>query len=281
MPTTSCPCKNQLLAALPNRELTDLLTDLELVDLAVGKVLRAPGSISAHVYFPTTALASVIYISDGGDLTEVIQVGKEGCIGILGLLGGNSAPTTTIVQCAGRAYRIGEQRLRALFEHCGSLQTLFLRYIQTVVTQISQAGPCNRHHSVAQRYCRMLMQTFDQMSGGEISMTHEQFAHRLAVRRESVTDAARDAQRLGLISYRRGRIILLDPGGLAARACECYGLIKREHARLLPSPLSTGPCDPLHCEFCSARARPGLPMPYPAMSRAATPARHAHLASAH
>ena len=227
------PNQNHLLAALPTAEFELLAPHLELVALPLGEMLYEPGRQLQHAYFPTTAIVSLHHVMESGASAESAGVGNEGVVGVSLFMGGDTTPSSAVVQTAGHAYRLDRRRLLQEFNRAGLLQRLLLRYTQALMTQMSQTAACNRHHSVEQQLCRWLLLTHDRVSSHELVITQELIAGMLGVRREGVTEAAGNLQRAGYISYRRGHIAVLDRTGLETRACECYALVKKELGRLL------------------------------------------------
>lgn len=232
-PTLPHPTQNRLLAALPQPELLAFLDDLELVSMPLGQMLYEPGTQLRHAYFPTTSIASLHYVTESGASAESAGVGNEGMVGISLFMGGDTMPSSAVVQTAGQAYRLDRWVLQREFNRAGSLQRLLLRYTQALMTQMAQSAVCNRHHSVEQQLCRWLLLTLDRIPSRELIMTQELVASMLGVRRESVTEAAGKLQQAGFIQYRRGHISVLNRAGLEVRACECYGVVKNELARLV------------------------------------------------
>jgi CRP-like cAMP-binding protein len=233
--------QNHLLAALPAAEYERLSPHLELVQMPFGDVLYEFGGELRYVYFPTTAIVSLVYVMEDGASTEIAGVGNEGIIGVALFTGGKTMSHRAMVRCAGYAYRLKPQFLKDEFNRAGGrstgvLQNLLLRYTQALITQMSQAAVCNRHHSLEQQLCRWLLLSLDQSSTNELTMTQELIANMLGVRRESITGVAGKLHHAGLISYHRGHITVLDRGGLEKRACECYQVVKMEFDRLLAMP---------------------------------------------
>lgn len=228
------PHQNHLLAALPAEDYTRLLPQLELVPMPLGMVLYESGSELHHVYFPTTAIVSLLYVMLDGASLEIAVVGNEGIIGVALFMGGETMPNRAVVQIAGHAYRLKGQSLKQEFNRSGDLQHLLLRYTQALLTQMAQTAVCNRHHSLDQQLCRWLLLSLDRLSSNEFSMTQELIANMLGVRRASVTEAAGNLQKANLIEYHRGHITVLDRPGLESRTCECYEVVKKEFDRLLP-----------------------------------------------
>ncbi len=227
------PSQNRLLAALPPAEFEPLVAHLELVPLLLGQMLYEPGGQLQHAYFPTTAIVSLHYVMESGASTESAGVGNEGVVGISLFMGGNTTPSSAVVQTAGHAYRLERRRLLQEFNRAGLLQRVLLRYTQALMTQMAQTAVCNRHHSIEQQLCRWLLLTLDRLPTSELVMTQELVASMLGVRREGITEAAGNLQRAGIISYRRGHIAVLDRAGLEKNACECYAVVSKELRRLL------------------------------------------------
>jgi CRP-like cAMP-binding protein len=228
------PTQNDLLAALSAAELKRLRPHLELVEMSLGEVVYESGRHIDHVYFPTTSIVSLLYVLENGASAEIAVVGREGVVGISIFMGGETTPSRAVVQSAGEAYRLPAQMVKAEFTRGGGMQHLMLRYTQSLITQMAQTAVCNRHHSVDQQLCRWLLLSLDRLAVPEITMTQELIANMLGVRREGVTEAAGKLQKAGVISYRRGRIKVLDRPKLEAMACECYEVVRRETERLLP-----------------------------------------------
>lgn len=227
--------QNHLLDALPEAEWERWKPQLELVSLPLGKVLCQPSEPLQYVYFPTNAIVSLLYVLENGSSAEIAVVGFEGVLAISVFMGGGSTPVRDVVQSAGMGYRMPAAAAKGEFERSGPVMHLMLRYMQALVTQMSQTAVCNRHHSLDQQLCRWLLMSLDRLPGDELVMTHELIANMLGVRREGVTEAASKLQRDGLIKYSRGHILALDRPGLAQRSCECYRVVKKEYDRLLPS----------------------------------------------
>ena len=233
MPLPHSPNQNHLLAALPTAEFERLAPRLELVPLLLGDTLYEPGGQLQYVYFPTTAIISLLYVMESGISAEIAGVGNEGVLGISLFMGGDTTPSSAVVQTGGHGYRLQGKLLKEEFNRAGLMQRLLLRYTQALVTQMFQTGACNRHHSIEQQLCRWLLLTLDRLPTNELVMTQELVASALGVRREGITEAAGNLQRAGFIRYRRGHISVLKRSGLEAGACECYAVVKKELGRLL------------------------------------------------
>jgi CRP-like cAMP-binding protein len=232
--TARHPRINQLLAALPEDIWPRWRSELELTELALGQVLYEPGATLSHVYFPTTAIVSLLYVMENGSSAEIAVVGNEGLVGISIFMGGESTPSRAVVQSGGYGYRLKSQLLKDEFSANVPVLHLLLRYTQALITQMAQTAVCNRHHSLDQQLCRWLLLSLDRLKGDELVMTQELIANMLGVRREGVTEAALKLQQAGLIRYARGHITVLNRKGLENRTCECYAVVKKEYDRLLP-----------------------------------------------
>jgi CRP-like cAMP-binding protein len=233
-PYPANPRQNHLLAALPNEEYELLLPHLERVNLPLGKVVSESGGQMHDVYFPTTAIISLLNVLGNGSSAEIAVVGREGVVGIALFMGGATMPSRAIVQSEGHTYRMRGDLFHQEFNRSPALQHLMMRYIMALLAQMAQTAVCNRHHSIDQQLCRWLLLSLDRLSGNVLNMTQELIADMLGVRREGVTEAAGKLQDAGLISYSRGCLTVLDRPGLEARVCECYDGVKREFIRLLP-----------------------------------------------
>lgn len=238
MAHSSNPKDNELLAALPDAEWQRWLPQLEWVDMPLGQVLYESGTTLDHVYFPTTAIVSLLYVMENGSSAEIAVVGHEGVVGISLFMGGESTPSRAVVQSAGQGFRLKAQAIKDEFKRAPVLH-LLLRYTQALITQMAQTAVCNRHHSLDQQLCRWLLLSLDRLQSNELVMTQELIANMLGVRREGVTEGATKLQNLGLIRYSRGRITVLDRPGLEQRTCECYAVVKKEYDRLLPEKLAS------------------------------------------
>jgi len=228
-----------MLAALPDAESQRWLPHLEPVDLSLGEVLYESGARLSHVYFPTTAIVSLLYLLENGASAEIAVVGNEGIVGISLFMGGESTSSRAVVQSAGTGLRLNAQMLKDEFNQNGPVLHLLLRYTQALITQMAQTAVCNRHHSLDQQLCRWLLLSLDRLQDNELVMTQELIANMLGVRREGVTGAALRLQEAGLIRYTRGHITVVNRAGLEKRTCECYAVVKKEYDRLLPAKPAT------------------------------------------
>jgi CRP-like cAMP-binding protein len=227
------PGRNCILAALPASDYECLLPALEPAPLPLGLSIYGSGELERHLYFVTEGVVSRYHLNEHGESAEFALAGAEGVIGIPSFLGGGSTPNRAVVVSAGYAFRLAAGRVQDELRRGSPLSYLLLRYTQALITQTGQIAVCNRHHSLEQQLCRWILSYLDRAPAHDLTVTQGLMATLLGVRREGVTEGAAKLQRAGLISYRRGHVEVLDRGGLEARACECYSVVKREYERLL------------------------------------------------
>jgi len=231
--------ENTLLSALPASIRDRWSPHLESVELPLAEVVYESGVQLSHVYFPTNAIVSLLYVLENGASAEIAVVGNEGIVGISLFMGGKSTPSRAVVQSGGRGFRLNARILEEEFNRTGPVLHLLLRYTQALITQMAQTAVCNRHHTLDQQLCRWLLLSLDRLQGDELVMTQELIANMLGVRREGVTAGALKLQQAGVIRYARGHITVLDRAGLEKRSCECYLVVKKEYDRLLPPMIAT------------------------------------------
>lgn len=225
---------NKLLADLPDTDRERVLRYLHLIELPFGKVVHEPGTARCDVYFPVSCVFSKQFTTAAGDAAEVASVGCEGVVGVPLLLGCTGTPVRTVVQVAGSAWCGNSVALRAEFVHSGALQNLVLRFTQALTTQMGQNAVCYQHHSVEQQFCLWLLLTIDRAHSNHLHLTHDLIAQTLGIRRPSVSEIISRLTHKGIIRHVRGYIEVLDRTRLESTCCECYGVINREYARLLP-----------------------------------------------
>lgn len=224
---------NHLLAALPRAAATCLLPQIEPVTWERGTVLYAPDDGMASLYFPTTALISLVAIMGDGATAAMGLIGNDGVVGFPLILGGTTTPHWAIVQVAGEAFRLAAAALHAEWRRGGAVQRALLRSTQALLTQMAQTAVCNRLHSLTQRLCRWLLFLHDRVPTDAVPITHEGLARMLGAYRESVSAVLRHLHAAGCIGAARGAIAILDRQGLEAMACECYRVVQDECTRLL------------------------------------------------
>ena len=232
------PIQNGLLAALPPEQWKHWRPQLEYVDLLLGAVLYEPGDQLTHVYFPTTAIVSLLYVMKNGESAEIAVVGNDGVVGVSLFMGGGSTSSRALIQSAGGAYRLSAELMKQEFERGGAVLHLLLRYTQALMTQMVQTAACNKHHSLDQQLCRWLLLSLDRLPGTEMEITRTLIAHMLGVNSAIAHEGVLKLQAAGLIHYKAGRIHVLDRFALERRSCECYAVVKQEYDRLLPFQLA-------------------------------------------
>ena len=224
--------RNHLLALLPQNLKDQIYPQLREVKLSLGEEVYAAGQEVKYVYFPTDSIISLLYVMLDGASAEISVVGCEGIVGIAVFMGGESTPSRAVVQSAGMAYRLPAAELKRKFNADANFRVLMLRYTQALITQMAQTAVCNRHHTIDQQLCRWLLLSMDRLPTSQLTMTQELIANMLGVRREGVTEAAGKLQNAGVISYRRGKITVINRSKLEQLSCECYAVVKQETDRL-------------------------------------------------
>lgn len=217
--------QNEVLADLPHEELSALASHLDLVELSVGADLFTMGQKLAYVYFPTTAIVSLQYVSADGASTEIAVISREGVVG-MSLFIGELATSNAVVQNMGYAFRVRTEVLREAFGQGGALPQVFMRYANSLFTQLAQNAVSSQHGTIEQKVCRWLLDRLDRSGSNELKVTQGLISLMLGVRRESITAAAHKLQAAGLIQYRRGTILIVDRAGLEDQAGECYAVAK-------------------------------------------------------
>ena len=230
--------QNHLLASMSQSEWNQLEPDMEEVDFSLNQVLFESGKTPAYMYFPTTAIVSLLYMTENGASSEVAVIGNDGAVGMSLFFSGTNSPNQALVQTAGKGYRVCAKAAKNAIHRDGAMLNILLRYSQAMITQVTQTAVCNRHHTVDQQLSRRLLLSLDRLPSNKIAITQEMLSSMLGVRRESVTDAALKLQNAGIISYKRGLITVLDRKALESRSCECYATTKNEQTRLQKMPFN-------------------------------------------
>lgn len=206
---------------------------LEAVEMTHGQLLIQPNEPIPFVYFPTTALASLVTVLQDGATVESGSVGCEGVVGLPVLLDAGTTSMQTLIQIPGQVIRVKSDVTKTVFDRQGAFYNLIHRYIHTLLVVASQSAACNRHHALKLRLCRWLLMSSDGVGSEELALTQEFLSTMLGVRRSGVTEAALQLQQEQLITYSRGKIRILDRKKLETSACECYQMVKNEFDRLL------------------------------------------------
>lgn len=224
--------ENRLLASLPGGVRAELAGRAERISLALKTPLHRANEKISHVYFPLGGAVSLVIRMSDGTAIEVALVGNEGLVGTAVFLGVERSPADAFCQVCGDALRLAVADFKDVIRS-HELRDLVGRYVQALISQISQSSACNHLHSVRERMCRWLLMMHDRVGEDELALTQEFLAQMLAVRRPTVTVVAGTLQQRKLIQYRRGRIRILDREALERGACECYHVVRREFERLL------------------------------------------------
>ena len=227
------PQHNHLLAALKPAVQGRLYPHLKLVRLPLRTTLGESGCALQHLYFPTDSIISLQYVTEDGESSAISLVGNEGLLGVSVCLGGDAAPSRMLVQSAGYAYRLPVAKVKDEFGRHGQLLLLMLRFTQALIAQVGQTAACNRHHTIEQRLCRWLLLSVDRSQTNQLTMTHEYVGQMLGARREGVTEAASRLRQMGVITYSRGSVRVINRSKLESLSCECYGSVRKETDRLL------------------------------------------------
>ncbi|MGF6528207.1 Crp/Fnr family transcriptional regulator [Variovorax sp. PvP013] len=227
--------RNRLLAAMPDDVLDDWLPHFELVELPFGTVLYDDGQPLSHIYFPVDALISYVQPLEDGSVIELAVIGNEGMVGVSVVLGSRTASGCAMAQVAGTSLRIDASEVVRRLGNESPVQELFCRFLKALVSQMAQTAACSRRHSLEQQLSRWLLMAQDRLPPGDMKITQETMAMMLGVRRESVTDVALRLQGTNLISYTRGRIMVVDRPGLEMNACRCYDFVAKRYEHLLPA----------------------------------------------
>ena len=199
---------------------------LKLVNLASGDVLFEPEQPADRVYFPNTAVLSVVMVMEDGRTVETDTVGNESAVGILAALGASMSVNRTLTQISGAALVVPAARLRQASEESAALRTLLLRHAQINLAQAHQSVACNAVHGVEQRLCRWLLASQDRTDRDVVELTQQYLATMVGVQRTTITQALRDLTAAGLIRQGRRSIEIVDRRGMEARACECYAAVR-------------------------------------------------------
>ncbi|MGZ9006298.1 MAG: Crp/Fnr family transcriptional regulator, partial [Burkholderiales bacterium] len=221
------PRSNTLLADMTSVRRSALLKLLTPTALTLGDVLYEAQATIRYIYFPVDCLVSLLAPQADHRPLEVAVVGSEGLVGVPLALGMRTSLVKAVVQASGSALRMTAQAFIDELPRQASLHRDIDRYIHSLIAQVTQTAACNAFHSVEARCARWLLMARDRMQTDEIELTQESLAQILGVRRVGVTVAAGNLQRLGIIEYSRGRIVILDRRRLVEAACECYGVVSK------------------------------------------------------
>lgn len=222
------PTGNHILDSLPGGEVAALRPKLRRTTVGRGQELYAPGAPIRELYFPVSGLVSMVATLRSGRSIEVGTIGREGVTGLPMYRGSKNLPYQVGGQIAGEGYALAADDYFSLHAGSPSFRSAIERYIHVLMTMMAQTAACNGAHDVIQRLAKWLLISHDAAAGPDLPLTQEYLAIMIGVQRPTVTLAAGELQRLGLLSYRRGKIHLHDREAIAKRSCECYGAIRAE-----------------------------------------------------
>jgi CRP-like cAMP-binding protein len=224
--------RNHLLNSLSPNDREAFEPHLKLVSLASGDVLFEPDQPADRVYFPNTAVLSVMMVMEDGRTVETDTVGNESAVGVVAALGASLSVNRTLTQIPGTASMIPAPRLRQIAEESPGLRTLLLRHAQINLAQAHQSVACNALHGVEQRLCRWLLASQDRTDRDVVELTQQYLATMVGVQRTTITQVLRDLTAAGLIRQGRRYIEILDRKGMEARTCECYFAVRATAKRV-------------------------------------------------
>jgi CRP-like cAMP-binding protein len=224
---------NAILASLPESDASSIRPHLKAIHLPQKTVLFEAGSAIKTVYFPISALISLVITLETGEMTEAAMVGRDGAVGIASALDGKISMSRGIVQLAGDAFVCEPAAFKSVAMQSERLISLVMRHEQTLFAQAQQSTACMANHDIEARLCRWMLRARDLSGSDDLPFTQEFLAEMLGVRRTSVTTVAHTLQAAGMIKYTRGKIHILDVEGLKESACECYETVKAQYQQLL------------------------------------------------
>jgi CRP-like cAMP-binding protein len=225
--------RNRILSALPAVEFAMLAEGLVRVDLHLGETLHRAGDTIEQVYFPEIGFISALGVLSNGASLEIGLIGAEGMAGVSVVLGAAASYSETMCQTGGAAQLMPVAAFKQAVAHAPHLRDLLLRYAHVFHVQVAQTAACNAHHELSQRLARWLLAAHDRSGRAELSLTQDLISVMLGVRRSTVSIAASQLQKAGVIQYQHGRITVVDRVGLESAACECYAAVVSEYRRML------------------------------------------------
>ena len=226
--------QNRLLSALPPRQFKRLAGHLERVECLPGQMLVDADRPQNDIYFPETAVISVVAVYENGGIMEMATIGREGCTGAQAVFGSRTSPSRLLVQIPGSATRMSREAFMRAMEAMPSFRVLMHAYAQAFLEQVLVSVACNGSHSLSQRFARWLMMMRDRSDGDALQITQTLLGDMLGVQRPTISNAAREFERLGLIARGRRQVTILNRARLAKAACECYQLVRTRFAFHLP-----------------------------------------------
>jgi CRP-like cAMP-binding protein len=227
---------NQLLGALETASRKRIDPHLEPIKLGLGDIVCEAGGLLKHAYFPEGAVLSLLTVLENGSAIETANIGREGAFGLFAAMYSRASFNRCLVQLEGDMVRCPIELLQSEFKRSEHVRDLFVSYSETLLSQVQQTVACNAMHTTEEKMCRWLLMMHDRADGEALPYTHEFLSHMLGANRKSVTLAAQSMQTAGLISYRRGKIQVLDRPGLEKASCECYAIVRERFDAFLTPP---------------------------------------------
>ena len=229
---------NRLLGALEPASRKRIAPHLEPIELKLGDIVCEAGGLLKHAYFPQGAVLSLLTVLENGSAIETANIGREGAFGLFAAMYSRTSFNRCLLQLEGGMERCPIELLQTEFKNSEHVRNLFVSYSETLLSQVQQTVACNALHTTEERMCRWLLMMHDRAEGEALPYTHEFLSHMLGTNRKSVTLAAQSLQTAGLISYRRGKIQVLDRPGLEKASCECYAVVRERFDAFLTPPLT-------------------------------------------
>jgi CRP-like cAMP-binding protein len=229
---------NRLLGALEAASRKRIDPHLEPIKLKLGDIVCEAGGFLKHAYFPEGAVLSLLTVLENGSAIETANIGREGAFGLFAAMYSRVSFNRCLVQLEGGIVRCPIELLQSEFTRSEHVRDLFVSYSETLLSQVQQTVACNAMHTTEEKMCRWLLMMHDRAEGEVLTYTHEFLSHMLGANRKSVTLAALSMQAAGLISYRRGKIQILDRPGLEKASCECYAIVRERFDAFLTPPLT-------------------------------------------
>jgi CRP-like cAMP-binding protein len=226
--------RNRLLLALPSSSLKQLMPKLERIRCQRGQILTDADSSLDHVFFPDTGVVSVVAVYADGSIIEMATIGREGCTAIQAVLGAKSSSVRLLVQIPGSAAKMSRAAFTQAMGSMPSFRSLMYAYVQAFLEQVLVSVACNGAHSLKERLARWLLMMRDRGDDDALQITQNLLAEMLGVHRPSITNAAGELERTGLIARGRQQVTILDRQGLEKASCECYQLVRARVTFHLP-----------------------------------------------
>src|SRR5271157_1250887 len=226
--------RNRLLLALPSSDLQQLMPELEQIRCEREQVLMDADSPLDHVFFPDSGVVSAVAVYADGSIIEMATVGREGCTAVQAVFGAESSSVRLLVQIPGDAARMSRTVFTRAMGSMPSFRGLMFAYVQAFLEQVLVSVACNGAHSLKERLARWLLMMRDRGDDDALPITQSLLAEMLGVQRPTITNAARELERAGLIERGRRQVTILDRQGLTKESCECYQLVRTRLAYHLP-----------------------------------------------